>query len=558
MLQKHIPAAITCFLFFLASTAQKKDTIQIPSTLNKATVYYGYGADLQHAAKATLKSGIQTIVINNVSLYPDINTIQLSCPEFATILSFSHRIYYKPSIPKPLPNHKKSYDTINQLQKTAAWFFNQAAVNEDVINRTTRLIENNFITPDKKNISSEELIKLTAFYTDKISLLKQRNYDISVKRDSINQKIEEINNRLQQLDQLAYESTPSKPVGQLILQVMSKEAGLADFDCSYFTRNAGWIPNYDIRVKTIDNTFKLVYKAMVSQTTGLDWSGVKLTLSTSNPNMNNNSPMLYPIYMQLYTPVLYQTLVRSTNEVAVTNAAPQMFKDEVEYADNTKSLKMLAKESDVSNYLQLSESQLNINYEIELPYDIPTDGMAYSVNIKEEKIDVIYQHLSIPKLDNDAFLVAKITQWSELNLLPGQSNIIMDNVYLGKSYLDPNITSDTLQLSLGRDKRVVVERKTIKQTLGQRKGDQRQNFYTYEITIRNNKKQAIALNLQDQYPISRDKQIEVTLKDDGGATVDLETGFMNWEIKLAPGETKKVRFSYQVKYPKDKQIQEVR
>jgi uncharacterized protein (TIGR02231 family) len=558
MLQKHIPAVITCFLFFLASTAQKKDTIQIPSTLNKATVYYGYGADLQHAAKANLKSGVQTIVINNVSLYPDINTIQLSCPEYATILSFSHRIYYIPPIPKPLPNHKKSFDTISQLQKTAAWFFNQAAVNEDVINRTTRLIENNFITPDKKNISSEELIKLTAFYTDKISLLKQRNYDISVKRDSINQKIEEINNRLQLLDQLAYESTPSKPVGQLILQVMSKEAGLADFDCSYFTRNAGWIPNYDIRVKTIDNTFKLVYKAMVSQTTGLDWSGVKLTLSTSNPNMNNNSPMLYPIYMQLYTPVLYQTLVRSTNEVAVTNAAPQMFKDEVEYADNTKSLKMLAKESDVSNYLQLSESQLNINYEIELPYDIPTDGMAYSVNIKEEKIDVIYQHLSIPKLDNDAFLVAKITQWSELNLLPGQSNIIMDNVYLGKSYLDPNITSDTLQLSLGRDKRVVVERKTIKQTLGQRKGDQRQNFYTYEITIRNNKKQAIALNLQDQYPISRDKQIEVTLKDDGGATVDPETGFMNWEIKLAPGETKKVRFSYQVKYPKDKQIQEVR
>jgi uncharacterized protein (TIGR02231 family) len=246
------------------------------------------------------------------------------------------------------------------------------------------------------------------------------------------------------------------------------------------------------------------------------------------------------------------------NEVAVSNAAPQMFKDEVEYTDNTKSVKMLAKESDVSNYLQLSESQLNINYEIELPYDIPTDGMAYSVNIKEEKIDVIYQHLSIPKLDRDAFLVAKITQWSELNLLPGQSNIIMDNVYLGKSYLDPNITSDTLQLSLGRDTRVAVERKTIKQTLGQRKGDQRQNFYTYEITIRNNKKQAIALNLQDQYPISRDKQIEVTLKDDGGATVDPETGFMNWDIKLAPGETKKVRFSYQVKYPKDKQIQEVR
>jgi uncharacterized protein (TIGR02231 family) len=556
MLQKNIPAIVLSLFITLISSAQKKDTTQISSTLTKATVYYGYGADLQHSGKAQLKNGIQTIVIGNVSLYPDINTIQMSCPEYATILSLSHRIYYKPTIPKPHPNHTKSYDTIKQLQKTAALYFNQSVINEDVINRTTKLIENNFITPQKKNISSEELIKLSLFYTDKISLLKQRNYEISVRRDSINEKIAEINNRLQQQDQTAYETLPAKPEGQLILQVLSKEAGMAEFDCSYFTRNAGWIPNYDIRVKTIDNTFKLVYKAMVSQTTGLDWNGVKLTLSTSNPNQNNNSPILYPIYMQLYTPILYQTLARS--KAAAANFAPEMDEVRVESFSNQNNTKMLAKESDVSQYLQLSESQLNINYEIALPYDIPTDGVPYSVNIKEEKIDVLYQHLSIPKLDNDAFLVAKIAQWSELNLLPGESNIIMDNVYLGKSYLDPNITSDTLQLSLGRDKRVAVERKTIKQTLGQKKGDQKQNFYTYEITVKNNKKQAIELSLKDQYPISRDKQIEVTLKEDGGATVDPETGFMNWEIKLAPGESKKVRFSYQVKYPKDKQIQETR
>lgn len=111
---------------------------------------------------------------------------------------------------------------------------------------------------------------------------------------------------------------------------------------------------------------------------------------------------------------------------------------------------------------------------------------------------------------------------------------------------------------MGRDKRVAIERKTIKQTLGQKKGDQKLNFFTYEITVKNNKKQAVELNLQDQFPVSRDKQIEVTLKDDGGAVVDAETGFLTWDIKLAPGESKKVRFSYQVKYPKDKQVQETR
>jgi hypothetical protein len=33
-----------------------------------------------------------------------------------------------------------------------------------------------------------------------------------------------------------------------------------------------------------------------------------------------------------------------------------------------------------------------------------------------------------------------------------------------------------------------------------------------------------------------------------------ETGILTWNLKLNPNETKKVRISYKVKYPKDKTI----
>ncbi|MBK9224860.1 MAG: DUF4139 domain-containing protein [Flavobacterium sp.] len=38
------------------------------------------------------------------------------------------------------------------------------------------------------------------------------------------------------------------------------------------------------------------------------------------------------------------------------------------------------------------------------------------------------------------------------------------------------------------------------------------------------------------------------------AKINAETGILTWDIDLKPNETKKIRISYRVKYPKDKII----
>jgi uncharacterized protein (TIGR02231 family) len=550
---------LTAVLLYTGSLfAQKKDTVYANANLTNATVYFGYGADLKHDSKANLNAGMQQLIINNVSLYPDMNTLQISCPENVTILSYKHRIYSKPPIVVPPPTYQKSYDSIKNYQKQIKGFTNDQSIKNDMIVRITKLIENNFTTPDKKNISSDELVKLTTYYTEKISLLNQQVFDLQEKVNNLNELIAAIEDRLNQLSQENKPVEQPKPIGQLILQVMSKTAGPVDFDFNYFTRNAGWVPTYDIRVKTIDNSFKLVYKSMVSQTTGLNWNGVKLNLSTSNPNQGNTIPVLSPLYLQLYVPVLYNQVAVAASTYSM--AAPQL--DEVvvtgAYSKKAKNLGYDAQKLEVKDFLTLKESQLNTNFEIDLPYDIPSDGIAYSVNIKDEMIPATYQHVAVPKLDNDAFLIAKINNWDSLSLLPGDANIIMDNVYLGKSYLNPNTTDDTLSISMGRDKRIAINRKLVKEYNKVKRNDSKIESFTYEITIKNNKKQSIDMNLSDQFPISQTKEVEVTLSNSGDAEVDNETGLLKWNVKLKPGESKKYRFSYQVKYPKDKVLQEIR
>jgi uncharacterized protein (TIGR02231 family) len=209
----------------------------------------------------------------------------------------------------------------------------------------------------------------------------------------------------------------------------------------------------------------------------------------------------------------------------------------------------------LQRFTTLTESQLNTNFEIDLPYNIESDGEVHSVTIKEEKIDAVLKNYAVPKLDKDAYLLAELTDWQKLDLLPGVANIIMDNTYLGKSAIDPNSTADTLNLSLGKDRRVAIKRSSVKEyTSTKTSGNSTKQTFTYELTVKNNKLTDVDLLLKDQYPISTIKDIETKLEESKDAMVNEETGILTWKLSLKPGESRKVRFTYTVKYPKEIKI----
>jgi len=322
---------------------------------------------------------------------------------------------------------------------------------------------------------------------------------------------------------------PGKSYGQLILQVICSSAEEIPLELSYYTPNAGWTPHYDIRVNSKSNDIKLVYKANVTQSTGIDWKQTKLTLSTSSPTHGGAAPLLNPWYLQWYTPALYSNLQGRAKAMAV-NTIPSTY-------DNDKMLNEVVvqgyssiKQKDLSGavqtvdpstlqqFTQLSESQLNTNFEISLPYAIESDGKLHVVSIKTEKIEAHLKNYAVPKLDKDAFLLAEVSDWEKLDLLPGEANIIMDDTYIGKSNIDPNSTSDTLNLSLGKDRRISVKRSVVKEyTSTKISGNSTKQIFTYETVVKNNKTTEVDVILKDQYPISSIREIEVKLEDDGKA-----------------------------------------
>ena len=557
---------LAAFLFCnLISLAQTKHTLTVASQITHANVYYGYGAELTHKAKANLQAGQQEITINNISPSLVENTLQIGCPENVVLLNYRFNAKVETPTVAVNPIVKKMEDSIRIINKQINANVQEASIAEEMLNKTSKLIETYSAVPEK-TINTADVIKLIEFYNGKIQTYRTSIYLLRLKREEHQETINEIKRRIYDARQKE-KLPPSQTIGQLILQVLTKDETTADIAISYYTPNAGWVPTYDMRVKSIDNSFKLIYKASVSQTTGLDWKQVKLTLSTNNPNQGTTIPVLNPWTLQLYVPGVYKDMLRGRAaglQVNNYNRAQSMKLEEVvvtgygsqnKKRDDDESVDP----SDISAYTTINESQLFTNFEIDLPYDVPTDGRGYHVSIKEEKIEATYKHYAIPKLDKDAFLLAGISNWETLDLLPGEANVIMDNVYLGKSFIDPNTTMDTLNISLGRDKRIAVKRLLMKEYSKTKFiGNNKTETFTYEITVKNNKKETLNMLLKDQYPLSSIKEIEVKLEESNGAEVNEELGSVNWKISLKPGESKKYRFSYKVTYPKDKKLANLR
>lgn len=546
---------VISFLTFNYLQAQIKNTVS--ATVTQVNVFYGLGAELTHQAKVNIVNGKQEIILTDISAFADVNTLQIAYPE--NVILLGHKYVIKtanPTLPQN-PVLKRMEDSVKLLQKNIAAFAQETQVNEEQLAKTTKLIETYAAVPEK-TINTADIMKLIEYHNGKIVLYRNTLYNLKLKTAETQELINNLYARMAELRKKEI-VPPIKTIAQLELQVMAKENTTANFQIIYYTTRAGWIPTYDMRMKSIDNSFKIMYKAMVSQTTGLDWKQAKLTLSTNNPNLGTTIPELTPWNLQFFVPQLYTKMVNagSYNRVQAMKAEALTFADAAAPNNDDENAKQTI--GNVSSYTTLNESQLFTSYEIDLPYDIPTDGEAYIVAIKEEKINATYKHYAIPKLDKDAFLLAAINNWEELNLLPGDANIIMDNMYLGKSFIDPNTTMDTLNLSLGRDKRIALKRILVKEETKTRFiGNQKVETFTYEITVKNNKKEAVNILLKDQYPLSTTKEIEVKLEKEGNAEVNTELGTLNWQVSLEPGEQKKYRFTYTVKYPKDKKIVNIR
>ena len=199
--------------------------------------------------------------------------------------------------------------------------------------------------------------------------------------------------------------------------------------------------------------------------------------------------------------------------------------------------------------------QTDVEFTLEDAFSVKSDGEMRTTDMVEYELDALYEYYCVPKLDADAFLIAKILHWDEHNFLEGEANLFFEGKYIGKSILDTRNTSDTLSLSLGRDGNVLVTREKIKDYTSRHVvGSNQKSMVGYEISIRNKKSQHLTIVVEDQVPIANDKDISVDKLEDSDAEYDTETGLLKWKKEIDPGKTELINLKYVVRFPKNSRM----
>ncbi|MES2812198.1 MAG: DUF4139 domain-containing protein [Bacteroidota bacterium] len=525
---------------FVSAVMIAQKPIFTSAKVKEATVYFN-AAEISQTTSVILPSGTSEIVVKNVANYLNENSVQIGAPSNVTVLSvqFTNDYISEYDLDENSPAIKKVRDSITLVQKELSKIKNTKNSEQKTIEL---LDKNQQVFGQNSGLSVLELTKMVDYYKTKRTEISNSINTLEEKEQKLNELIVKLNNKLE-IDTNKEEKMSS---GKLVLQVMNTVAGNVPLDISYLTNNASWSPFYDLRAENVKEPINMMYKAQVVQNTGIDWKKVKLTLSSGNPNQSNQAPILSAWFLQYgYPNYGYQQNYKKN--------AVQSLSGKVAGITIESNAKMA--ESSVSDYTNIVENQLNVSFDIDIPYDILSNGKAHSVALKEIKLPASYKYYAAPKVEKEAFLLAEIKDYGKYNLLAGEANIIFEGMYVGKTFINPSQTSDTLNLSMGRDKKVSIKREKVVDKSGTKfLSSKKEQTFTYDITLRNNKKEAITMLLKDQYPLSSDKEIEIELVEKDGAKVNIETGVLTWDINLKPNETKKIRISYVVKYPKDKVI----
>ena len=544
--------SLFAFLFLLSANlffAQKPIYTKAKVTAVKV---YRNSAELQNTVSFSVPSGISEIVIGNISEEINEKTIQIGVnSKNISILSSQFTSDYSTDFKMDTtnPQIKKVNDSIKIVEN----LISKNRIELDANKKAVELLDKNqtvLVGSNSSNVA--QLTQLTEFYTNKRIELENKLVSLKTKGDDLSKKLSRLKSSLKTKEQKEAEEFAD---GVIVLKLMSPAAGNIKLNINYLTDNVSWKPYYEIKTDKISAPLDVTFKAIVKQNTGLDWKGVKLTLINGNSSRNNYAPTVSPWFIYAQSP-----------------KEREIYREE-KIADQSAAIRIRgmgsvnAKEYDVqSNALEgrvegvavgyagfnVNANELNTSYDIDIPYDILSNNEDHLISLYQQKIPADYQYFTAPNYRREAYLLAKVKDFSKYHLVSAPASVIFENMYIGETRVSPDQTNNEMNITLGNDPKISIIREDIQDKSGEKfLSSYREKVVTYDLIIKNNKKEQISMEVKDRFPLSNNEAVKIEVLDKSGAVKDDEKGFLTWNIKLSPSETKKLRVSYKVRYPKD-------
>lgn len=545
MRNQRIKMMLVCLMMTGLAMAVEKHT----ATIDRVTVFAN-GAQVVRSKSVQLVAGEQVVTFTGMSPFMDRKSMQLKARGRLTVLGVSHRTVHPDSMVQMKRLHQAA-DAVKVVQRK----IQQAKDEKEVLASQLELVKTNCSVAGRTVATPLANIKeLNNYYSQELLSLKKRSQDVDDELLRLNEELTKKQSTLDSISRIKLTAATEVDV-----KVDAQQAGRANFDITYYVKNAGWFPSYDVRSEGTGQPLTLSYKANIYQNTNEDWKNVPVMLSSSNPNRSNVAPQLGTYWIDFERDVTSYRRARGAG-LAMKSleriTADEALQGRVAGLDAMPVQEEVMEESAVIDNVQ-QQAMFGYEFEIKHPLTLPNSSRSSATVIEIARYDVPaqYEYRGYPKIDKEAFLIANATDWQKLNLMEGEANVYFDNSFVGKSIIDPNAATDTLHFSLGRDQSIRVQRTKVNESSTRRfLGSNQEQTLTWRITVKNARREAVNITLYDQTPVSRNSDIDVTVSELSGGVRNADTGIVTWPLQLQAGEQRELLLQYKVKYPKNRRL----
>lgn len=504
--------------------------------LKKATIYFN-GSVLEQDAQINLPAGQSEILIRNVAQNINKESLQIGVTKGFTIMNVSHR-QWTPTSEEHLadanPEFKEWLKAKNKLE----------SIQRDL---TTIRATKDMMKQLGQNAGPANAGQLEAYTDAYLSKIKK----ILAEEQQLIEKEKDQQIILKRLEEMGYRGSSNNNRGEIVVQVIADKGGRANFELQYIASNARWSPEYEISSLENEHKVNVQFKANVSQNTGLAWRNVPIVLATANPVNQTHIPYLSPWYMRLNSEMTQYAPAPKGRNMAMMKAS----------ANADYALEEEASYDGLSNHTSMEEGAMNNEFIINAPLSLVSNGKVQQLTIMQEKMEASFEYLTIPKQSNSVFLAANVNHQNPGTYIHANATLLHNNKYVGKTNFNPDQLKDTLQLAMGVDDRIKVKREKTKDYISSRTlGSKATQEYTFKITLHNQKSQAVKIKVQEQIPLSTNKDLEIELKDMKGkveGTLDKEKGIITWLIEVPANGIETLEYSLDLKYPKNDGVQKL-
>jgi uncharacterized protein (TIGR02231 family) len=536
--------------------------IPTTSSVDAVTVFLS-GAEVTRLAKVKLDKGEHTIIISDVPAGAIPGSIRVEGRATGKLeissVDTSRKLLQRAESQAADAKRKNFEDQIEQLddQKMILQSEAQAAATQK------KLIENLAELPKNSQSGSAAGIPTASDWPRILALIPQAQSDASKLALDARQKIRTIDRNIADLRAQLASLAPSKTEQtEVRIYVFAQTPVDADFTIRYQVPQAHWAPIYDARLLTGTKTeppkLTLARRAAIVQTSGEDWTGVALKLSTARPSEGASAPTLDSQFVDYERPPKPVAAAPSSAPVQEFAKRKSTLPDRAE--DNLLGAAPAPEPVPADEAVaRLESAPFEATYDVPGRTTIPGNGNVKRVLLATEDIDPVLSSRSVPKFDSNAYLYAKIKIAKGSPLLPGLVYLFRDGTFVGTGDLPLLPPGEDHDLGFGVDDQVKVKHVVLEEKRGESGliSTSHVDSRNFRVNVKNLHERPIQVTILDRIPVSQNDEIKVEYTGRATPTtqnVDNKRGVIAFEAKLDPDEEKILEYGYRITWPASKSI----